>query len=394
VSRSRPRVAWVTNDLPPRTGGIQQFVASLLERTGDEATLVVGPAPPPSSGPDGARPTPLLDTSGAWRTVRAPGPILPLPATGRWVAEQVTAHRPDVIVIASLWPLGLLAARLRRASGAPVLGLTHGAEAGLSRGPAGPLVRAIARDVDLITVISDHTAAAIGAALPGRRIERLAPGVDLERFRRAVNVSAAARLRGRWGIPAGAPLVGCVARLVPRKGQDMLLRAWREVAGRHPEAHLVIVGEGPMRGRLERAASRLPSAHVVGPVTWEELPAAYAALDVFAMPVRTRLAGLDVEGLGISFLEAQAAGAPVIAGRSGGAPETVTDARAGTVVDGRDVRAVIDALDGWLADPARRAVARELGPGLAGPWSWTTVAERFDRLVAELAGATGAEQDA
>jgi phosphatidylinositol alpha-1,6-mannosyltransferase len=397
VSRTRPRVAWVTNDLPPRSGGIQQFVGSLLERTADAATLVVGPAPPRTVADQGRprRPSrdlevldPLarsFDTSGAWRTVRAPGPILPVPTTARRVADLVAAHRPDVVVIASLWPLGLLASSLRRASGARVLGLTHGAEAGMSRVPTRPLLRAITRDVDLITVISDHTAAAIGAALPGRHLERLAPGVDLQRFGRAANASGASMLRERWGIPVDAPLVGCVARLVPRKGQDVLLRAWAEVSRRHPAAHLVLVGEGPLRSRLERMSVHLPSAHVVGPVTWGELPAVYAALDVFAMPVRTRLAGLDVEGLGISFLEAQAAGAPVVAGRSGGAPETVTDPRVGSVVDGRDVGAVVDALDGWLADPDRRDAAGELGPELVVPWSWEAVAARFDDLVAGLA---------
>ncbi len=382
MSRTRPRVVWVTNDLPPRSGGIQQFVMSLLERTGDAATLVVGPASPDPVPPEDAAQV-------RWRTVRGTGALLPLPATTRWVTEQVVAHRPDAVVIASLWPLGLLAARLRRASGAPVLGLTHGAEAGLARGPARPLLRAIARGVDIVTVISDHTDAAIRAALPGRRIERLAPGVDPGRFHRTGNTSAAALLRQRWGIPAGAPVVGCVARLVPRKGQDVLLRAWGEVSRRHPDAHLVLVGEGSLYGRLQREASRMPSAHIVGPVTWDELPAAYAALDVFAMPARTRFGGLDVEGLGISYLEAQAAGLPVIAGRSGGAPETVTDARAGTVVDGRDVGAVVAALDGWLSDPVRRSIARDLGPRLAGPWSWEGVAERFDDLIGELVGRRG-----
>jgi phosphatidyl-myo-inositol dimannoside synthase len=382
VSPTRPRVAWVTNDLPPRSGGIQQFVVSLLERTGDDATLVVGPASSDSTSPEDA-------SQERWRTVRATGALLPLPATTRWVTEQVVAHRPDVVVVASLWPLGLLAGRLRRASGARVLGLTHGAEAGLARGPARPLLRAIAHGVDIVTVISDHTDAAIRTALPGRRIERLAPGVDPGRFGRTGNTAAAALLRQRWRIPAGAPVVGCVARLVPRKGQDMLLRAWAEVSRRHPDAHLVLVGEGPLHGRLRRTASRMRSAHVVGPVTWQELPAAYAALDVFAMPARTRLGGLDVEGLGISYLEAQAAGLPVIAGRSGGAPETVADPRVGTVVDGRDVGAVIDALDAWLTDPVRRSVAREVGPRLAAAWSWAGVAERFDRLVDELAGHRG-----
>jgi phosphatidylinositol alpha-1,6-mannosyltransferase len=381
VNGTGPRVAWVTNDLPPRSGGIQQFVANLLARTADSSTLVIGPGTRPNEGAAAA----AFDASGPWRTVRADGPILPTLRTSRWVRRQVVAHRPDVIVIASLWPLGRMASSLRRASGAPVLGLTHGAEAGMVRGPGVLLLRSIARHVDVVTVISDHTEAAIAPVLRGRRLERLPPGVDPERFQRDRNTAVAASLRERWGIPADAPVVGCIARLVPRKGQDVLLDAWQEVHPRHPNAHLVLVGEGPLRRRIERAARRLPRAHVVGPVTWSELPAAYAALDVFAMPVRTRFGGLDVEGLGISYLEAQAAGAPVIAGRSGGAPETITDPRVGTVIDGRSRRALIDELDRWLSDAAARAEARRLGPGLVVPWAWSTIARRFDALVRELA---------
>jgi len=377
MSGSRPRVAWVTNDLPPRSGGIQQFVASLLERTADAGTLVVGPAAPEGRAAAAA----AFDASGAWRTIRASGAILPTPATARWVAGQVAAHRPDVVVIASLWPLGLLAPALHRAVGAPVLGLTHGAEAGLARGPGRLLLRVVTREVDRITVISDFTGAAIAAALPGRVLERLAPGVDLERFDRTRNAAGAAALRARWGVPSDAQVVGCIARLVPRKGQDMLLRVWPQVVRRHPSARLVLVGEGPARRSLERAAVGMPTVHVVGSVGWEELPAAYAALDLFAMPVRTRHAGFDVEGLGISFLEAQAAGLPVVAGRSGGAPETVADERIGSVVDGRRGSEVVVALDRWLADLEQRALARQLGPELALRWSWSSVAQRFDALI-------------
>jgi phosphatidyl-myo-inositol dimannoside synthase len=379
VSADRPRVAWVTNDLPPHSGGIQQFVASLLERTADHSTLVVGPAAP--AGRDAA----TFDRSGPWRTVRAEGRLLPTPTTARRLGALLADHRPDVVVIGSLWPLGRIAPALRRASGAPVLGITHGAEAGLARGPGRVLLRAVARDVDLVTVISDHTAHHVTSALHGRRIERLSPGVDPQRFAAAGNATTAAVLRERWGIVPTAPVVGCVARLVPRKGQDVLLDVWPEVRRRHPDAHLVIVGEGPLRARLARRAGRVDGAHVVGPVTWAELPAAYAALDVFAMPVRTRLAGLDVEGLGISFLEAQAAGRPVVVGRSGGAPETLTDPRCGTVVDGRDRAGLVDALDRWLGDGAARRAVADLGPHVAAAWSWDTIATRFATLVASLA---------
>ena len=382
MSDGSPRVAWVTNDLPPHSGGIQQFVASLLERTADASTLVLGPAAPRGRSAEAE----VFDAQGDWRTERAGGRVLPTLTSARWLGDRLAHHRPDVVVIASLWPLGRLVPALRRVVDVPVLGITHGAEAGIADGPARRLLRAVARDVDVVTVISDHTSRAVRAALPEVRIERLSPGVDPARFAAAPHADAAAALRERWGVPCGAPVVGCIARLVARKGQDVLLDAWPEVRRRHPDAHLVIVGEGPSRRGLAHRAARTAGAHVVGPVSWAELPAAYAALDVYAMPVRTRLGGLDVEGLGISLLEAQAAGLPVIAGRSGGAPETISDARVGTVVDGRDRRAVVAALGRWLDDEDARRLAATLGPGLSTAWSWDAVAERFRRLVIGLVG--------
>lgn len=379
---SRPRVAWITNDLPPRSGGIQQFVASLLERTADTTTLVLGPAAP-SGSEDAAR---AFDAAGRWRTVRARGSVLPTRATADRLVDLLTEHRPDVLVVASLWPLGRLVPRLRTALGVPVLGITHGAEAGLAAGPLRPVLRAITRDVDRVTVISDHTSRAIGAVVPDARVSRLAPGVDPQRFARTpATVALARELRSRWGVPPEAPVVGCVARLVPRKGQDVLVAVWPELRRRHPDAHLVIVGEGGLARRLARGADRADGVHVVGAVRWDELPAAYGAIDVFAMPVRTRLAGLDVEGLGISYLEAQASGIPVVAGRSGGAPETVAGPEVGTVVDGRDRKGIVAAIDRWLSDGPARARAAELGPVRAADWAWDVVAARFDALVAELA---------
>ncbi len=375
------RVAWVTNDLPPHSGGIQQFVASLLTRTADASTLVLGPAAPSGRGEEAA----TFDASGPWRTDRARGRVLPTSSAVRWLVPRLREHRPDVLVVASLWPLGRIVPALRRHVDVPVLGITHGAEAGLAAGSARGLLRAVARGVDTVTVISDHTSVAVSRVLAGSRIERLSPGVDPKRFARSLHTDAAARLRDRWDVPHDAPVVGCIARLVPRKGQDVLMDLWPELRRLHPGARLVIVGEGPQRRRLAARAARLECVHVVGPVSWAELPVAYAALDVFAMPVRTRLGGLDVEGLGISLLEAQAAGLPVVAGDSGGAPETITDPRCGTVVDGRDRSQVRVAIDRWLDDSSARADAAVIGPERAIPWSWDAVAERFDELVAGLA---------
>jgi len=371
----RLRVAWVTNDLPPTSGGIQQFVDSLLRRTAGPDTLVLGPAPTRGQQESAA----AYDASVPWRVERAPGRLLPTPRASRWARQRLAAFGPDVVVIGSVWPLGLIAAALGRAAGAPVIGISHGAEAGIARGPGRSLIARATRGMAAVTFISAFTRGPVASAVGEERLAHLPPGVDLDRF--APSSTAGRQSRASWGLTDEALVVGCIARLVPRKGQDVLLEAWPAVRAVHPAATLVIIGEGPSRRRLERRARRLTGVRLTGRVAWADLPAAYAMLDVFAMPVRTRLAGLDVEGFGISFLEAQATGIPVVVGRSGGAPETLVDERAGTVVDGRDPAAVADAITAWLADSQRRIAVRELGPAAVARWSWDRIAADFHDLL-------------
>jgi phosphatidyl-myo-inositol dimannoside synthase len=173
---------------------------------------------------------------------------------------------------------------------------------------------------------------------------------------------------------------------VHRKGQDTLLRAWPAVRAAGGDPALLLVGSGPADGRLRRLASQLGVADSVlfaGQVPWAQLPAYYDAGDVFAMPCRTRRGGLDVEGLGIVYLEASATGLPVIAGDSGGAPDAVLAGETGYVVPGRDVAAVADRISRLLADPAH---ARAMGEkGLAWvdrEWRWDLVAQRLEQILA------------
>ncbi len=180
-------------------------------------------------------------------------------------------------------------------------------------------------------------------------------------------------------------MIVCVSRLVPRKGQDALVRALPAVRRRVPDAALLLVSGGPDRARLTRLAAEVGVAeHVVftGSVPWGELPAHYAAGDVFAMPCRTRLRGLDVEGLGIVYLEASATGLPVVAGDSGGAPEAVRDGETGYVVGGRDLGALTDRLVTLLTD---RALAHRMGAAgrdwVERRWRWESQAERIRQLL-------------
>jgi phosphatidylinositol alpha-1,6-mannosyltransferase len=152
------------------------------------------------------------------------------------------------------------------------------------------------------------------------------------------------------------------------------------------EPVLLLVGDGPYRGDLERLAGRIGvSGSVVftGPVPWEELPAYYDAGDVFAMPCRTRRFGLDIEGLGIVYLEASAAGLPVVGGDSGGAPDAILDGETGFVVPGGSVGAVADRVTSLLDDRARAAAMGERGAAWVDKeWRWELVAERLAKILA------------
>ncbi len=180
-------------------------------------------------------------------------------------------------------------------------------------------------------------------------------------------------------------MVVCVSRLVRRKGQDTLLRAWPEVIKRVPDAALLIVGAGPYGTDLRQQAQRsglTSSVHFTGPVAQGELPAHYAAGDVFSMPCRTRRGGLDVEGLGIVYLEASAAGLPVVGGDSGGAPDAILEGETGYVVGGRDVAALSGRLAALLSDPAFAKAMGEKGRAwVERDWSWDQTATRLRTLI-------------
>lgn len=368
------RSLWVTNDLPPRAGGIEQFLGNLLARAWPEDALVVGPANAQAAAHDLAVP---------WSVQRLDGGVWPTPAVLAAVRAAAAAHRPDVVVLGASWPLGELARWLVRDPGVPVVAVSHGLEAGLAGVGLGRLVGRTTRHLAALTTISGFTEHRLSrhAHCP---VHRIPPGVDVARFHPDVD---GADLRRAWGVPGDAPVVGCVSRLVRRKGQDRLLQAWPALHARHPEACLVLVGTGPLEDELRRRAAELRNVVVTGEVAWDDLPAIHATFDVFAMPCRTRLFGTDVEGLGIVYLEAQAVGVPVVAGDSGGAPETVIEGVTGTVVDGRRAGEVVGALDGLLADPARRAAWGAAGRTHAvEQWSWDAIAAVFREVLATAAG--------
>ena len=237
----------------------------------------------------------------------------------------------------------------------------------------------------MVTYISDYTLSRFRAAFGEPTFEWLPSGVDSHRFS---PLSAAQRqaVRSQLGWRTSGHYVVCISRLVPRKGQDQLVRLWPDVLTHFPDATLVIVGGGSRRftARLRRLAGNLADDRIVftGRVGEEHMSRMLHAADVFAMPCRTRGGGLDVEGLGIVYLEAQAAGIPVIAGRSGGAPETVIP-ESGIVVDGRSQQDILAALIALLSDPKRR---RDMGwrgrSFVERSWTWERMGARLRRILA------------
>ncbi len=366
------RTLLITNDFPPRAGGIQAYLHELAHRLPSDQLAVYAPDWPGAAAFDACLPFPVH---------RHPSRLmLPTAGVARRAALIAREHGSEVAWFGAAAPLGLLGDPMRRVGMECVVASTHGHEVGWSMLPgARRVLGRIGRDSDIITVVSRYTRRRISAAFgPATALQSLPPGVDTATFR--PDVAARYELRRRYRL-GGAPVVVCISRLVPRKGQDVLIRALPEIRERARGAMLLLVGGGPYQAVLRRLAVRCGVSGAVvdaGAVAWPDLPAHYAAGDVFAMPCRTRGGGLDVEGLGIVFLEAAATGLPVVAGDSGGAPETVRDGRTGHVVDGRDVAAVARAVGDLLAEPARAAAMGSAGRAwMQLDWDWMQRAERM-----------------
>jgi phosphatidylinositol alpha-1,6-mannosyltransferase len=393
-----PKVMIVTNDFPPRKGGIQSFVHALATRLPAGQVVVYAPAWTGAAEFDARQPFPV---------VRHPTSLmLPVPSVARRARAILTEHGCDTVLFGAAAPLGLLAPALRRAGARRIVALTHGHEAGWAALPgARVLLRRIGEQTDVLTYLGEYVRIRLTTALSpaaAARMVRLAPGVDNGSFRPGAGGAA---IRARLGIPPEAPVVLCVSRMVPRKGQDTLIRAWpwvlagladrvpsSERAGGAreavPAAHpvLLLVGDGPYAPELRRLARRQrvsDSVIFAGSVRWEDLPAYYDAGTIFAMPCRTRRGGLDVEGLGMVYLEASATGLPVIGGDSGGAPDAILPGETGYVVAGRDQAALTQRLLELLGDPHGAATMGEKGLAWVDrEWRWDIVAGRLREILA------------
>ena len=368
------RTLVVTNDFPPRVGGIESFVLAMVRRMPPDQVVVHTARQPGDTA---------FDATLAFPVVRDPSSLM-LP-TPRITERSVQIARDlgcDSVWFGAAAPLGLMAKRLKAQSGVRrTVATTHGHEVWWASTPGTrSLLRRIGDSNDVLTYLGTYTRHRIAKALSakaGARMVQLTPGVDDLAFHPGVDGTA---VRERHGLGT-RPVVVCVSRLVERKGQDMLIRALPRIHRQVPDAAVLIVGDGPQRGALARLVDELGLHEDVvfaGAQPWGATPPYFAAGDVFCMPTRTRKAGFEVEGLGIVYLEASACGLPVVAGDSGGAPDAVQDGVTGYVVDGRSLDDIAGRVSTLLLD---RDLAREMGQ-----WGrrWVEQRWRWDDLAAQL----------
>ncbi|MFF9491088.1 glycosyltransferase family 4 protein [Streptomyces flaveolus] len=374
----------VTNDFPPRPGGIQAFLHNMALRLDPERLVVYASTWKRSR--EGIEATAAFDAEQPFTVVRdRTTMLLPTPGATRRAVGLLREHGCTSVWFGAAAPLGLMAPALRKAGAERIVATTHGHEAGWAQLPAArQLLRRIGESTDTITYLGEYTRSRIAGALTPRaaaRMVQLPPGVDEKTFHPD---SGGDEVRARLGL-TDRPVVVCVSRLVSRKGQDTLIRAMPRILAAEPDAVLLIVGGGPYEKdlrRLARDTGVAASVRFTGAVPWAELPAHYGAGDVFAMPCRTRRGGLDVEGLGIVYLEASATGLPVVAGDSGGAPDAVLDGETGWVVRGGDAAQTADRVTTLLADPELRRRMGERGRSwVEEKWRWDLLAEHLKALL-------------
>jgi phosphatidylinositol alpha-1,6-mannosyltransferase len=373
-------VLFITNDFGPRAGGIETFVIGLIERRSFGQTIVY------TSAQNGSE-----EYDKAWKTdygvtvIRDRAKILlPTPRVARNLSRVIKESNIQVAAFGAAAPLGLLSASIKRAGIRKTVALTHGHEVWWAKVfPFNLAMRHIGSSIDSLTFLGEFTERAISKALSksaAQQMVKIAPGIDVDHF----CPQDASELRRELKLENKRVIVS-VGRLVHRKGQDHLIQALPQILKSVPDAHILMVGQGPYLSHLKKLVARHNlNEHVsfIGRIQYAQLPQYICAGDVFAMPSRSRFFGLEVEGLGIVYLEASACGLPVIAGSSGGAPDAVLDGVTGFVVDGENKHEIAAAAIKLLNDGDKAQAI-----GLAGrewiieKWRWEIWSQRFNELL-------------
>ena len=373
-----PSILLVTNDFGPRAGGIETFVMGLLERV-PKGEVIVYTSHQSSTGEYDRR---WRDEYGVEVVRDKSSILLPTPRVIRNLQKLIRRRNLSTVWFGAAAPLGVSARWLRKAGAQHIVALTHGHEVWWSKvWPFSWAISEIARSVDVVTYLGDFTHQAIARRFKDKnKLTKIAPGIDTEHFRPLDG----RELREKYGIADRATIVS-VGRLVHRKGQDRLVEAMPLVLKEIPEAHLVFIGEGPHRKRLDELVKKFKlENHVtfIGRIQYSDLPRHFSLGDIFAMPSRSRLFGLEVEGLGIVYLEASACGLPVVGGNSGGAPDAVKEGITGFVVDGNKLPEIADRIITLLKDDELRNQMGNAGRSWAmEEWQWKRWSQAFNQVL-------------
>ncbi len=369
----------ITNDLGPRAGGIESFVLGLLERVDKNSVVILTSSQSKSKDFDKE----LFEKFGAIVIRDRSKILLPTPRVARKAINIMKEYQAKKIWFGAAAPLALLAKRLRIAGATNIVALTHGHEVWWAKIPIFRLaISKISADVDSLTYLGDFTKNAMLPAIADKsKLVKIAPGIDVDHFVPSeidMKLIEKHKLQNRR-------VVVCVGRLVHRKGQDKLIEAMPQVLKEFPDAVLLLVGEGPIRSMLDKLIRHHGLEHHViftGRIKFEDLAKYIQLGEVFAMPSRDRFFGLEVEGLGIVYLEASACGVPVIVGKSGGAPDAVIQNQTGLIVDGTKPQEISDAICRLFAD---KELARQMGrqgrEWVVENWRWQIWSEKFNTLL-------------
>lgn len=374
------KILFVTNDFGPRAGGIESFIMGLVERLPKDSVTVFTSSQGDTSAYDAK-----WKVDGVEVIRDRTKMLLPTPRIAWAIRSIVKKTEPSVACFGAAAPLALLAPTLRKAGVQRIVSLTHGHEVWWAKVfPFSLAIRRVGNTVDALTYLGDFTKRNISRSLSPKAqkaMVHLAPGIDTSHF---VPLEAPSELREELGLTHKSVIVS-VGRLVPRKGQDRLIEALPLISKSIANVHLLLVGEGSYRKSLEKMVAKRElgrNVTFVGRVNYAKLPAYFQCGDIFAMPSRSRLAGLEVEGLGIVYLEAGACGLPVIAGNSGGAPDAVVDGVTGIVVDGTNANEIAAAIVRVLSDPAKAKAMGEKGnEWVRSGWSWKIWSDKFAQLL-------------
>ena len=310
--------------------------------------------------------------------------LLPTPRVAFELKKIIRSEGITTAAFGAAAPLGLLSASIKRAGVSRIVAITHGHEIWWAKVfPFNLLLRRIGSTVDVMTHLGEFTRITISKALSSdaqRTLVQLAPGTNFDHFK----PTDATLLRDTLGLTDKKVMV-CVGRLVRRKGQDKLIQAMPQILKSIPNAHLLLVGDGPYRGYLQKLVEKNSleaSITIEGRVEFEDLPMYMCVGDIFAMPSRSRLMGLEVEGLGSAYLEATACGLPILAGNSGGVPDAVIHNKTGLVVNGRDEKEIASAAIELLSNSDS---ANQMGMNgrewILENWRWEKWSKDFEDLL-------------